>query len=252
MSEVFSGDSMASLLLCVPVYLWLFLWVHTRADWRQTFQSASQTVPDVCQMFVLALSQQIALFHLNTNEQCVVFIISSATLCKWSVRKPIYSTAPSFSLSLFAATQQSFLLGSPASEANLRNEPVTCFFPLLWSEVNGVCFFSVNNEPQCESSSHSQLWKLCFRWLYVVIISSSHVTQWCVRVCLSLYVRARLWAGACLCLHDSRSEREVTRAAAEGWERQTLRCCRGGEKGVRERGAGKPQTDKKVRQEQRS
>lgn len=234
---------MASLLLWVPVYLWLFLWVHTRADWRQTFPSASQTVPDVCQMFVLALSQQIALFHLNT---CVVFILSSASLCKWSAQKPICSTAPSTeSLCCLTAVCATWI-------PSIRGWSEKCFFPLLWSEVNGVCFVPVNNELQCESSSHSQLWKLCFRWLYVVIISSSHVTQWCVRVCLSLYVRACLWAGACLCLHDSRSEREVTRAAAEGWERQTLCCCRVGEKGVRARGAGKPQTDKKVRQEQRS
>lgn len=56
-------------------------------------------------------------------------------------------------------------------------------FVVIWSKR---CFSSVNNELQCESSSHSQLWKLCFRWLYVVIISSSHVTRWCVCVCVSM------------------------------------------------------------------
>lgn len=148
-------------------------------------------------------------------------------------------------LSLFAATQQSVLLGSPASEANLRN-----VFSLCCDLKSMVYVFFLWTMSYSVRAAHTASCESCVS--AVVIISSSHVTQWCVRVCLSLYVRACLWAGACLCLHDSRSEREVTRAAAEGWERQTLCCCRVGEKGVRARGAGKPQTDKKVRQEQRS
>lgn len=127
-----------------------------------------------------------------------------------------------------------------------------------------VRFLSVNYVSPCEHCSNSQLWKLYFRWVYVVIISRSHVTGcMCVFVwvCWSLYVRARLWAGVCLCLHDSRPGREVTHEAAEGRELQTLHYCRGREGGGgRERQrqreqhrwdrAGKPQTDKRVRQKQ--
>ena len=37
--------------------------------------------------------------------------------------------------------------------------------------------------PLSECSSNSQLWKLCFRWVYVIIISSSHVTG-CMCMCV--------------------------------------------------------------------
>lgn len=59
-----------------------------------------------------------------------------------------------------------------------------------------VCVLSVTRAPQCEHSSNSQLWKLYFSCVYVVIISSSHVTG-CMCVFLCECVRACVWEHAC-------------------------------------------------------
>lgn len=92
-------------------------------------------------------------------------------------------------------------------------------------EVNAVnaVFFSVNYEPQCERSKNRQLWKLCFRWVSVVIISSSLVTG-CTCVCLSLYVRARLWA----CVYMT-VDLEGKWRRAQRRDEGCRQCCRGRE-----------------------
>ena len=76
-------------------------------------------------------------------------------------------------------------------------------------------------------------------------------------------MRARLRAGVCLCLHDSRPGREVTQEAAKGARAADITPLQRGRERERERGrerererrgdwAGKPQTDKRVRQEQKT
>lgn len=207
---------------------------------------------DVCQMFVFALSQQMDPFHLDINEH--VLFLSFPPLphlngrC-WKNNLCSQTFLPSFSLLnlclwlfllMSTAAEQSLLFAAPASEANLRNEPITLsVLCVCWIiEVNGAflfIFLSVNYVHERERCSNSQLWKLYFRWVYVVIISSSHVTG-CMCVCVC--VRARLWAGVCLCLHDSRPGTEVTQETAEGWERQTLHRCRGGERERERKGKG--------------
>ncbi len=271
MSEESCSDNMACLFVCVPVFLSLLLSVHACAYWGQTFPSASQTVRDVCQMVMLVLSQQIDLFSSDINEHVLL----------WSFPPPPrvnshFFLSPSqlmqlnLSPSIFLSKSLSVALGPFCSPAQLQKS--LCYLQpehrrLIWAMsplhfFSGVCllnnwskwrvFLSVNYVPQCEHSSNSQLWKLYFRWVYVVIISFSHVTGcMCVFVwvCFSLYVRTCLWAGVCLCLHDSRPEREVTQEAAEGRELQTLHCCRGRERErerekERKRGRGRKTTDR--------
>lgn len=143
---------MACLFVCVPVYLCLFLWVHACARSRQTFPSASQTTHDIWQMFTLTLSRQIDLFHSDRNEH-VLFSSLPPLPCangrRWNQFSPSsfeftqLNLPPSFSLNL--CPWLSILSSSPAllqeknkkifaifvaraSEADLRNEPITSFF----------------------------------------------------------------------------------------------------------------------------
>lgn len=107
---------------------------------------------------------------------------------------------------------------------------------LLNNWTKWCIFWSLNYVPLCECSWNSQLWKLYFRWVYVVIISSSHVTG-CMFLCVCMYV----FVSACentpvsrgvlvFTWQPSQPWGEVTQEAAEGQELQTLHCCRGGER----------------------
>lgn len=126
--------------------------------WRQTFQPASQTVRDVCQMFVLALSQQIDLFHLDINEHVLFSAFPALPRGNGRRLKPIYA-AEAFSLRFLSINLWLWLsvlsphehrhttisaICSLGIGANLRNEPIT--FPFSFSP-SGVCL--LNNWSKC-------------------------------------------------------------------------------------------------------
>lgn len=167
------GITWLCLFVCVPVYLCLFWRVHACAQWRQTFPSASQTTHDIWQMFTLTLSWQIDLFHSDRNEHVLFSSLPPLPYVngrRWNQFSPSsfeftqLNLPPSFSLNLCPwlsilssspalpqEKKKNLLFVARASQADLRNEPITSFFfsslvCVCWIiEVNGAffCFFFV-------------------------------------------------------------------------------------------------------------
>lgn len=150
--------------------------------------------------------------------------LCSQTFLRWFSLLNLRLCSQSF-LPMSSGTEQSLLFAAPASEANLRNETITFSAPCVcWIiEVKGaffIFFCLVNYVRECERCSNSQLWKLCFRWVYVVIISSSHVTGCkCVYVCVCVSALEHACEQGCACVYMTADQERKWRRRQRRGER---------------------------------